>query len=43
MIYVDVEWPDIQEYMADPNFRDEVGFDPNRGIWFVPKYMYDGN
>ena len=36
--YIAVEWPDIQEYMDSPRW-DEVGFDADKNLWFVPKDM----
>ena len=36
--YIAVEWPDIQEYM-DSSRWDEVGFDADKNLWFVPKDM----
>lgn len=36
--YIVVLWPDIQEYVDSPRW-DEVGFDSNKNMWFVPKDM----
>ena len=36
--YIAVLWPDIQEYMDLPRW-DEVGFDADKNLWFVPKDM----
>lgn len=36
--YIAVLWPDIQEYMDSPRW-DEVGFDADKNLWFVPKDM----
>ena len=36
--YIAVIWPDIQEYMDSPR-QDEVGFDADKNLWFVPKDM----
>lgn len=36
--YIAVIWPDIQEYMDSPRC-DEVGFDADKNLWFVPKDM----
>lgn len=36
--YIALEWPEIQEYMESPRW-DEVGFDIDKNIWFVPKDM----
>ena len=37
MKYILVEWPDIQNYMNNPNFKKEVGFDPVKNTWYVPE------
>ena len=36
--YIAVIWPDIQEYMDSPRWN-EVGFDADKNLWFVPKDM----
>ena len=36
--YIAVEFPEIQEYMDSPRW-DEVGFDADKNLWFVPKDM----
>ena len=36
--YIAVEWPDIQEYMDSLRW-DEVGFDADKNLWFIPKDM----
>lgn len=36
--YIAVEWPDIQEYMDSPRWN-EIGFDADKNLWFVPKDM----
>lgn len=36
--YIAVYWPDIQEYM-DSSRWEEVAFDSNKNMWFVPKDM----
>lgn len=36
--YIAFGWPEIQEYMESPRWH-EVGYDPNKDIWFVPKDM----
>lgn len=40
--YIALEWPDIQVFMDNPKWED-VGFDPNKNIWFVPEdaFKYD--
>ena len=37
MKYIRVEWPEIQDYMGLDDFRERVGFDPNKNCWFVPE------
>ena len=39
MKYIRVGWPEIQDYMMNPEFHEEVGFDPQRNCWFVPEDM----
>ena len=36
--YIAVIWSDIQEYIDSPRW-DEVGFDADKNLWFVPKDM----
>lgn len=38
--YIAVKWPDIQKYENNENFS-EVGYDPEKNIWFVPKEMFN--
>lgn len=38
-IYELVEWPDIQVFMEDYDYKDRVGFDPDKNVWFVPEDM----
>lgn len=37
MRYILVEWPDIQDYMDNPNYPEKCYFDPNKNVWFVPE------
>ena len=37
MRYVKVEWPEIQDYMELPGFQEEIGFDPEKNVWFIPE------
>ena len=39
--YIVVEWPEIQKYQELDNFSEEVGYDPEKDIWFVPEDMID--
>lgn len=36
-----IEWPEIQDYMDYENFKEEVGFDPVKNVWYVPKWLVD--
>lgn len=38
-IYELVEWPDIQTFMEDYDYKDRVGFDTDKNVWFVPEDM----
>ena len=46
MKYIKVEWPEIQNYMENPEFEEECYFDPDKNIWFIPEdwdsYYYEG-
>ena len=37
MKYIKVEWPEIQDYMDNPNYPEECYFDPIKNCWFVPE------
>ena len=37
MKYIKVEWPEIQDYMCNPRYSEEVSYDPNKNCWFVPE------
>ena len=37
MKYVKVEWPEIQDYMDNPNYPEECYFDPKKNCWFIPE------
>lgn len=37
MRYMLVEWPDIQDYMDNPDYPEKCYFDPNKNVWFVPE------
>lgn len=39
MKYIKVEWPEIQDYMLNPRYSEEAGFDPQKNCWFVPEDM----
>lgn len=36
--YIAVGFPDIQEYIDSPRWN-EIGFDADKTLWFVPKDM----
>lgn len=38
--YIAIEWPEIQKYQELDNFF-EVGYDPEKDVWFVPEDMID--
>lgn len=38
MKYVKVEWPEIQDYMNNEDFREECFFDPQKNVWFIPEW-----
>lgn len=37
MKYIKVEWPEIQNYMDNPNYPEECYFDPEKNVWFIPE------
>ena len=37
MKYIKVEWPEIQDYMNNPEYDEECYFDPLKNCWFVPE------
>lgn len=41
MRYILVEWPDIQDYMDNPDYPEKCYFDPNKNVWFVPETWDD--
>ena len=36
MKYIKVEWPEIQDYMSNPEYNKECYFDPRKNCWFIP-------
>lgn len=38
MKYVKVEWPEIQDYMSNPEYNEECYFDPRKNCWFILDY-----
>lgn len=41
--YIKIDWPEIQEYMDDPNYPEEFYFDPDKNAWFVSEDSSLGN
>ena len=37
MKYIKVGWPEIQDYMDNPDYPEECFFDPNKNCWFIPE------
>ena len=37
MKYIKVGWPEIQEYMEYPDYKEKVFYDPNENCWFIPE------
>lgn len=38
MKYVKVGWPEIQDYMGNPEFSEECYFDPIKNVWLIPDW-----
>ena len=32
-----VEWPEIQDYMNNPDYPEDCYYDSEKGVWFIPK------
>ena len=39
--YIQMDWPEIQEYMDKPGYPEEVGFDPQKNKWYIPETWYN--
>ena len=37
MRYIKVEWPEIQDYMDNPNYPEECYYDSQKNCWFIPE------
>lgn len=37
MKYIKVEWPEVQDYMDNPDYPKECYFDPMKNCWFIPE------
>ena len=33
---VKIGWPEIQDYMNNPDYPEECYFDPSKNCWFIP-------
>lgn len=38
MKYIKVEWPEIQDYMDNPDYLEESFYDPKKNAWFIPDW-----
>ena len=43
MKYIKVDWPDVQEFMTNPNWNEECYFDPIKNVWFIPEWWETEN
>lgn len=39
--FIELDWPEIQNYMDNPRYTEEVGFDPQRNKWYIPEEWYE--
>jgi len=37
MKYIALDWPEIQDYMNNPDYPDKCYFDPDKNVWFIPE------
>ena len=37
MKYIKVEWPDIQDYMNRPDWKEGHYYDSSNDAWFIPE------
>ena len=37
MKYVKIEWPEIQDYMDNPDYPEKCYFDPDKNVWLIPE------
>lgn len=37
MKYILIGWPEIQDYINNPNYPDDCYFDPIENVWFIPE------
>lgn len=38
--YILVEWPEAQKFTEDEDSVN-IGYDPEKNVWFVPEEMYN--
>ena len=38
MKYIKVEWPEIQDYMDNPEYPEECFFVSEKNVWFIPDW-----
>lgn len=41
MKYVIIGWPEIQDYMNNPEFNKEIYFDPSKNCYFIPENIWE--
>lgn len=40
--YIAIEWPEAQKFQDNDEVdMKEIGYDPIKGIWFVPEDIYN--
>ena len=37
MKYILIGWPEIQDYINNPNYPYDCYFDPIENVWFIPE------
>lgn len=37
MKYIAVSWPEIQDYMNNPEYPERCFFDPKENVWLIPE------
>ncbi len=37
MKYIAIGWPEIQDYMNNPEYPEKCYFDPDKNIWLIPE------
>lgn len=38
MRYIAITWPEIQDYMTRSDYYDEVYYNSNKDVYFIPEY-----